>query len=242
MADSRRRLVINREHSLPVAGSAHWEVSDSTPNDDSQFWTERFFHLMEVQPHIEAMVLSLARSEEGTLTESYASKVNEMVMLGNDDDVPDLELRQSQIMMCLYQDVGLVARAFMVEIGMKALLRLCGQEIKRRHQLSQLYDLVHPVARQQLSLAYQLVGHIPPLPDQIVRLPSIKVIFSTYDNLYTTIRYRPQLVDKGPIVSAWFHLDSAAHTILFALLTHKSNSDMRHGHSISIEDTGRVGQ
>ena len=207
MADSRHRLIINREQSLSVAGSAFWEVSDSSPNDDSLFWTERFFQLMEVQPHIETMVLSLAPSEEGTLTESYASKVNEMVMLGNDDDVPDLEFRQSQLMMCLYQDVGLVARAFMVEIGMKALLSLCGQKVKHWHKLTQLYDLLHPIAQQQLKAAYQRVKDIPPLPDQIVRISSIDAVLSTYDNLYTEIRYRPQLVDEGPILSAWFHLN-----------------------------------
>ena len=240
MTNSTRRLSLNREPSLPVATSAFWEVSDSSPNVDSLFWTKRFFQLVEVQPHIEAMVLSLAPSEEGTLAESYASKVNEMVLLGNQDEAPDLEFRQTQLMMCVYQDVGLVARAFMVEIGMKALLSLCGQRIKRLHRLSQLYDSLHPIAQRQLAVAYQRVENVPPLPDEIVRIPSIEAIFSTYDNLYTKTRYRPELVDKGPILSAWFHLNSAANTILFALLTHKSNMDMRHAYSISMEGTDKL--
>lgn len=191
---------------------------------------------MEAQQHIEAMILSLAPAEEGTITESYASKLNNMVMLGNSVDAPDLELRQSQLMMCLYQDVGLVARAFMVEIGMKALLTLSGQEVKRRHKLSQLYDLLHPIARCQLGIAYQRVGDIPPLPDRVIRIPSIQTVFSTYDNLYTDIRYRPELVDEGPILSAWFHLNSTATSILFSILTHKSNEDMRHAYALSIDD------
>lgn len=235
MPDPERRLNLTRQPSMPISTAAYWQVTDTSPPQDSQFWTERFFHLMEAQPLIESLVLGLVPAEDGTLSENYASSLNQMVMLGNLEEAPDLQLRQSQLMMCLYQDVGLVARAFMVEIGMKALLRMCGQPIKRWHKLAQLYDLLHPIARQQLDVAYRKVEDVPPLPNEVVRIGSLKAILSTYDNLYTEIRYRPTLIGEGPILSAWFHLKIAANTILFTILTHRSNLAMRHSYLAAVE-------
>ena len=235
MPERRGRLRLNREQPLPDVGHAYWEVEGSAPSEESRFWLERFFHLMEAQPHIETMFASLAPGQEGTLSNEYASKLDDMVMLGSHDDGPGLELRQRQQMMCLYQDIGLVAKAFTVEVGMKALLSVCGQEIRRRHRLAQLFDALNPVARRQLTAVYPRAEKSFSLPNEILRVHSIHAILKTYDNLYTEIRYRSQLVDTGPILSAWFHLDIAAHTIGLALLTHKSNADMRYAYSMSID-------
>ena len=222
---------------MPDTPNAYWEIGGSTPNDDSQHLTERFVHLMEAQPHIQSLLMSLVTEDKGAITESYAKSLDDMVVVGNVNSAPDLELRQAQQAMSLYQDIGLVSKAFTVEIGLKALLSLCGQEIKRWHLLLQLYDLLHPVAQGRLTSLYPLVEESFEVPRRVPRMPSIQSIFSTYNQMYTQIRYRSQLLKEGPILSAWFHLDLAANTILLALLSHRSNIDMKYAFSASVEQS-----
>ena len=138
-------------------------------------------------------------------------------------------------MMCMFQDIGLVSRAFTVEVGLKAVLSLAGQKFPNRHLLLQLFDLLDQIPKNQLDFAHRRLGKPEEFPDRVLYIPDIRAIFNQFDNIYTEIRYRPNLVDDGPIMSAWWNLDAAAHSILLTILSHKSNLDMIHPTTIDIE-------
>ena len=149
---------------------------------------------------------------------------------------------QSELFMCMFQDIGLVSRAFTVEIGLKALLKLSDQSFPNRHKLRQLFDLLPPQAQNQLEYTYKRTGRPESFPDQVLFISSVQTVFDQFDNIYTKIRYRPKAVYDGPMLSAWFNLDAAIRAIQFAILTHKSNMDMRHAMSIEVEpDSQREG-
>lgn len=135
MTSRRGRLSLRREASIPEAAVGYWEIPNSEPHPESDLWISRFWRLNELQPYLERAMHGLAPHDEAELSTDFAEPLEDMIVLSNDDGESDLRSLQSELFMCMFQDIGLVSRAFTVEIGLKALLKLSDQSFPNRHKL-----------------------------------------------------------------------------------------------------------
>ncbi len=235
MTNNEKRLKVKLESSLSEQPSAYWEVPSVEPNIDSEHWTSRFFNLKNAQPHIEQMILGLALPREADLSEDYATHLDETVVFSSSEAPPDMRRMQEELMLSVYQDVGLTSKTFNSEIGIKAILALAGIEPPHRHRLHELFTLTPPVPRNELERAYRLLGPSFEFPKRVVSLPSLASIFEANDNLYTDIRYRPTIIGQGAIISAWYNLDAALECIQWVIMKHKSNAGLAQLWSMQID-------
>ena len=240
MTGDTGRLILRQEPSMSANTSAYWEVTDRRPSTDALMWFTRYRNLMLLQPYLESAINALAPPTDGDLSTAFAELLDGMALISDSNSGPDLQWMQMETMMIMFQDIGLVSRAFTVEIGLKTVLKLCGTNFPNRHFLLQLFDLLPNIARNQLDYAHRILGKPENFPDKVIYIPSVREVFSQFDNIYTDIRYRPQIVDNGPILSAWYNLEAASHSLLFTICTHKSNLDMRHAAMADIEPDSAV--
>lgn len=242
MATDRGRLVLAHQPSMPANTSSYWEVSGVEPSSDTDVWITRFQHLMQLQPYVEQVVRGFAPHDKAELSTPFADLMDGMAIISNEERGPDLRALQIDLMMCLFQDFGIASRAFTAEMGLKSLLKLSGKAVPHKHFLGQLFELLPSQPKNQLDYAHRLLGRPEEFPNEIIYIPSIQEIFNLYDNIYTQIRYRAQVVAEAPMLSAWYNLACASESLSFTILSHKSNLDMRHAVLADIEVESAEGE
>ncbi len=192
--------------------------------------------MIQLQPYIQRVVNDLALPDDAELSTAFAELLEGMAVLTNEEDAVGLRDLQSQLFMCLFQDFGLTSRAFTVEMGLKTLLKLSGKDFPPKHFLLFLHELLPSQARNQLDYSHRLFGRPDDFPEQVTFIPSVQETFRMFDNMYTRIRYRPEIISDEPMLTAWYNLEAVSQSLLFTVFTHKSNRDMRHAALADIVD------
>lgn len=229
----KRTLRIRQNPAMSNLPPSGWPRTGRPPHALSEHWMRRFLSLNHLQPAIEKMMFEFAPPSDADLSEAFAELYRDKVVVS--ESTPDLLRMQSEFIVSMYRDVGLVSRLFVTEAGLKCLIALSGSTPGNWHKLNQLYDLLPPAVQTELGRAYAIVVKNSDAPDSVALIPSVTGVVELYNDLYQELRYPEPETDERSIISAWNNLGNLIDAILIIAMSHESHSTMTNVSEASIE-------
>ena len=205
--------------------TAGWEIPGSEPTSDSGNWLDRFFLLFEAWPQLESMAFDLTLDSEELLREQVVAAADGHIEIDANGPSDDALIR-TEITLGLVQDAILPQKAFVMELGLKALLALSGQQTKRWARLGQLHDLLEPLVREMLSAHFDFVKQDWEFPDNVPAAASLESLLNGADDLLAHIKYHAEPADPILITTIFYNLDIALDALAFVIVSHESNAEM----------------